>query len=1054
MSSLLVYRASAGSGKTFTLAVEYIKMLMADPTAYRHILAVTFTNKATEEMKERILCQLYGIATGDKGSDTYVEKVSEGTGLDPEEVRRRAQRVLTHILHDYSRFQVTTIDSFFQTVVRNLARELEIGASMNIELDTTSVMSSAVDGLIEELDTSSETFKHLLAYIKELIEEDKSWKITDALKSFGRHIFNEEFMEKRNELHKVLENPKAIGDYKQTLRKMRAVAEKGLKEGATKFFALLADAGVDATTDLKGGKNGIGSYFTKLQNGIYTDDRVCNKTLENCLYDLGSWRKKDSPAALTDALVEELQAVLQKTEEMRRSALRVINSCTLSLEHINKVGLLAAIDRKVHALNEENNRFLLAETNILLRKLIQDDDSSFVFEKIGSNIHHVMIDEFQDTSSLQWKNFRMLLVEALSWENSDSLIVGDVKQAIYRWRNGDWGILNNLRGKLNAAPIVPIGGTVHTDEQGNSYTATTNFRSEEHIVCFNNAFFKAAAEVLDSEYAAVNDGTFSGIYRDVAQDVPAGKAQGQGYVKVMFAGKSEELGYEETVLQQIVEEIERLVEAGVKPGNMAVLVRTNKFIPLIADYIEEKLPHIPVVSDEAYRLDASPALQTLTEALRCLAHSDDSITKEKLRLLTDDETLPSSWSDLPLYELFENLVRHYGLHEQAGQEAYLMSFFDAVTEYLRNNAGDPDSFLRHWDEHLSAKTIPAGTLDGVRLYSIHKSKGLEFHSVIIPFAQWEMQRDNDIWCAPEVEPYKTIPLLPVRFGKRMKDSIYEKDYLNEQKESWVDNLNILYVAFTRATANLIVIGQEKGRTFTVSELMQHTLPKVTPPSDSGLYYYDPEEQLLEWGAPLPSASRKGKKSTNLLLQEPDDLPVRFHSYGRTPEFKQSNSSVRFIQGDDGEDKQNLYLQQGRLLHYIFSAIRTREDVEPVMKRMELEGLFSSGLTIKAIRCIVTRALENRQAAVWFEPGWELFNECNIVSRQADGTATEVHRPDRVMMRKDRSEVIVVDFKFGTPRKEYAAQVAGYMQLLTRMGYPSVKGYLWYVYTGKMEEVNW
>ena len=444
---LLVYKASAGSGKTFTLAVEYIKLLILNPRAYRQILAVTFTNKATAEMKERILTQLYGIWKADPASDAYLKRIKEdlnSSSLSDKELRQRAGMALQYMLHDYSRFRVETIDSFFQSVMRNLARELELSPNLNIELNNADVLSDAVDSMIEKLTPSSPVLAWLLDYINERIADDKRWNVSNEVKSFGRNIFDESYIERGEGLRLKLRSPETIKLYRDVLREMETDALEQMKGFYDQFEGEL-DGHALVPEDLKGGARGIGSYFRKLRDGRLTDKDVLNATLQNSLADAKNWTTKTS--SRKDEIIRlaetSLIPLLQDAERLRPQKSRTINSCRLSLQHLNKLQLLNHIDEEVRTLNREHNRFLLSDTNALLHKLVHEGDSSFVFEKIGANIRNVMIDEFQDTSRMQWDNFRLLLLEGLS-QGADSLIVGDVKQSIYRWRNGDWGILNSL----------------------------------------------------------------------------------------------------------------------------------------------------------------------------------------------------------------------------------------------------------------------------------------------------------------------------------------------------------------------------------------------------------------------------------------------------------------------------------------------------------------------------------------------------------------------------------------------------------------------------------
>ena len=754
---LLVYKASAGSGKTFTLAVEYIKLLILNPRAYRQILAVTFTNKATAEMKERILTQLYGIWKEDPASDAYLKRIKEDLAKKPEtaslsdrELRQRAGMALQYMLHDYSRFRVETIDSFFQSVMRNLARELELSPNLNIELNNAEVLSDAVDSMIEKLTPSSPVLAWLLDYINERIADDKRWNVSNEVKSFGRNIFDESYIERGEGLRFKLRSPETIKLYRDVLREMETDALEQMKgfydqfEGELEGHALVPE-------DLKGGARGIGSYFRKLRDGRLADKDVLNATLQNCLADAKNWATKTS--SRKDEIIRlaetSLIPLLQDAERFRPQKNRTINSCRLSLQHLNKLQLLNHIDEEVRTLNREHNRFLLSDTNALLHKLVHEGDSSFVFEKIGANIRNVMIDEFQDTSRMQWDNFRLLLLEGLS-QGADSLIVGDVKQSIYRWRNGDWGILNSLGNDQSKVPLcdakvplydaeVPLydAKPLHC-ESGVQLpfpfpvrveTLKTNRRSETNVIHFNNRLFTAAVDYLNAlhlEELKEECIPLKRAYADVAQESP--KTENKGYVKVSFLESDEEQNYTEKTLSAMGEEVQRLLSEDVKLNDITILVRKNKNIPPIADYFDKEL-HLPVVSDEAFRLDASLAICMLIDALRYLSNPEEKIARASLitnyslqitgkgeveaplaapadwhKLLTADArtALPAEFVArmdelrlMPLYELLEELFTLFDMGRIGKQDAYLFSFFDAVTEYLQNNSSDLDGFIRY-----------------------------------------------------------------------------------------------------------------------------------------------------------------------------------------------------------------------------------------------------------------------------------------------------------------------------------------------------------------------
>lgn len=1051
---LLVYKASAGSGKTFTLAVEYMKLLIRNPKAYRHILAVTFTNKATTEMKERILGQLYGIWTTDKESAPYLKVLIDELDMAESEIRERAGKALTLMIHDYSRFRVETIDSFFQSVMRNLARELELGANLNIELDNFKALSEAVDSMIEKLDRNSPVLYWLLDYIEERIQSDKQWKVTNEIKEFGKDIFKEEYIDRNAALKKSLVDPNAIKNYREMLRAYMEEALEQMKGFADQFFDTLDMHGF-TPDDLASKQRGITSYFIKLKNGEL-GPKTFNPTAEKHLNDAENWATKSHPNRneIIYLAKTELKPLLEEAENYRKKNNKILNSCALSLQHVNNVRLLNNIDEEVRLINHEKNRFLLADTNALLHQIVREGDPSFVFEKIGANIRHVMIDEFQDTSRMQWGNFKLLLLEGLS-QGADSLIVGDVKQSIYRWRNGDWGILNNLKDKIGPFAIQ-------------EKTLKINRRSESRIIRFNNELFTAACDWLNSNYKdeqGEDCDELKQAYKDVAQETC--KEEEKGYVKVSFLSKKEDISYEENMLEQLSNEVDGLIQQGVHVNDMAILIRKNRSIPLIADYFDKHTPY-RIVSDEAFRLDASLAICMLMDALRLLSNPDNRIAQAQLASAYQNEVLkrnvdlntlllndlnaymPTDFVEnmetlrlMPLYELLEKLFILFQLSLIENQDAYLFSFYDKVSEYLNDNSSELTAFITHWEENLCGKTIPSGEIEGIRILSIHKSKGLEYPTVLLPFCDWKMENDrnNRIWCTPKVPPFNGIHSLPINYGGIMNESIYRDDYLNERLQMWVDNLNLLYVAFTRPRANLIVLGGESSGT--VSELIHESLGHTSCSS----YENVSGDNIYEWGEVCASEDKKNRSLTNKLLTTPEGLTIRMESIETPVEFKQSNRSADFIRGEEDESSQ--YIRQGELLHNLFAYIRTSDDIPHALIRLRMEGVITSDEQEKQIQKLAVWALDHPKVKEWFSGNWMLYNECAILYMERGQLQTR--RPDRVMM-KD-GQIVVVDFKFGKKQSVYNKQVRDYMSLLASMGYTNIKGYLWYVYNNELEEVN-
>lgn len=1063
---LLVYKASAGAGKTFTLAVEYIKLLIRNPRAYRNILAVTFTNKATTEMKERILSQLYGIWIKDQGSIPYLQKIKDDVKLSEEQICKSAGVALHNMIHDYSRFRVETIDSFFQSVMRNLARELELSANLNIELNNMEVLSDAVDSMIEKLDRKSPVLYWLLEYIEERIAEDKRWNVSGEIKNFGRNIFDEGYIEKGDGLRQKLQNKDCIKNYRKTLQTIEKEALEQMKGFAEQFFGLLDMNGVKVE-DLKNGSRGIAGYFNKLSAGKL-DDSIRNATVEKCLECPDEWVKKTSAARNTiiEMAERELIPLLKEAENYRSRNNKVVNSCQLSLRHVNNVRLLANIDEEVRKLNHENNRFLLSDTSALLHHLVHDGDSSFVFEKIGTTIRNVMIDEFQDTSRMQWNNFRLLLLEGLS-QGADSLIVGDVKQSIYRWRSGDWGILNGLKTSIESFPVKVK-------------TLTTNRRSAANIILFNNEVFTAACKVLNSihkEEQGKECEELKEAYNDVCQEIY--KEPGKGYVKATFLSGKEDTTYTTDTLQQLAAETQALVAQGVQLKDIAILVRKNRSIPLIADYFDKNTSY-KIVSDEAFRLDASLAVCMILDGLRYLSEPTNRIAKAQLAaayqnkvlrrqidlntlLLNDiDDYLPCDFTEqietlrlMPLYELMEKLFGLFQMSRIGQQDAYLCAFFDAVTEYMQSNSSELSAFITYWEEKLCSKTIPSGEVEGIRILSIHKSKGLEFHTVLLPFCDWKMENETHnhlVWCAPQHTPFSDLDIVPVNYSTAMQQSIYRDDFLNERLQLWVDNLNLLYVAFTRAKKNLIIWGKA-GQKGTVSELLSQAIESIpaleTSPSFCMVKEEREEGDIIYTGGELYlSSTKKGNNSSaNKLLLEPQRLTVHLETLETNIEFKQSNRSADFIRGE--EETGEKYIRQGQLLHNLFSVIRTQSDIPSAIERLRFEGIIESAKQEEQIRKLTEWALKHPLVKEWYSGSWTLYNECAIIYQENGELQTR--RPDRVMMKN--GEVIVVDFKFGKKHATYNKQVHEYMNLLANMGYQHIRGYLWYVFNNELEEIK-
>ena len=1022
------------------MATEYIKLLILNPQAYRNILAVTFTNKATEEMKERILSQLYGIWKRLPDSQNYMDKITSELKVTEELASKRAGEALTNLIHNYNYFRVETIDSFFQSVLRNLARELDLAANLTVGLNDVQVEEQAVDELIDELSTTSTLLFWIIDYIKENIEDDKSWNVIGQIKDFGRTIFRDYYKRESNSLKEKFEDPDFFKDYTSAIQEIKKNARERMTQFAETFFDTLEENGITPDS-LSNKQRGIASYFNKLKGTDWSNKNCQNSTLAKHLDTAENWAPKSSAdRQLVISLADEiLLPLLRDTENDRERQWKRFVSADVTLRHLNQLRILGNIEERVSSLNKEANRFLLSDTQVFLHNLMDGSDSPFIFEKMGTQLEHIMIDEFQDTSTVQWENFRVLLNETMS--RGTNLIVGDVKQSIYRWRNSDWRLLNGIESLF------------HKD-QIDVKDLDINYRSSRRVIDFNNRFFLTAKDIEYQHEQEINpeeSPQLSDAYAKVEQKIPEDKPD-EGLVRITLLPKEE---YDDQMISQIIQTVDELRAQGISEKNICILVRANKHIPIIADAFMQQRSEVSIVSDEAFRLDASLAVCTLVQALHALIHPDDLLCEANLKKAYEringiqDLTFPLDQRllTLPLMDMTERLFSVFHLEKLNDESAYVCAFYDHMSKFLQDTGSDIDAFLRCWNDTIHEKTIQSDLVNGIRLISIHKSKGLEFDNVIIPFCDWtmEMRMGNTIWCKPDEEPFSRLPLVPVDYSSRLADSIYQKDYAHEHLQNCVDNLNLLYVAFTRASHNLFVIGKRdasNSRSTLIQEVLTEWKCDMGEASQPVVY---------EEGQLLVRQEKEKKTTENKLLLPVSPIPVAIHSYTSKTTFKQSNKSRDFVQYDSNETDQTRYIKMGNVMHNLFSKIRTTADIPQVLRELELGGvLYDEDVSAESLRNMLQKRLSDKRVADWFSPRWTLFNECSIISINEEGELQE-RRPDRVMT--DGQQMVVVDFKFGRPRDEYHMQVREYMELLHQMGYRQVSGYLWFVYSNKIEEVK-
>lgn len=1109
---LTVYRASAGSGKTFTLAVEYISLLVKDPENYQHILAVTFTNKATQEMKMRILSQLYGIANSLQSSQQYFNKVKEKTNMPDAVIRNNARAALTLLIHRYNNFRILTIDAFFQQVLRNLAHELGQTANLRVDLNNEEITEKAVDQMIESLEKGQPVLQWISTYINNSIEDDNGWNIIGKIKAFGTNIFKDFYKAHEANLKEQLSNADDFKVYETTLRKRRNDIRKTFNGKAKSILNEIKNANLDIPSNYR---SGLYKYLTDSAIAPLTNKPLkagvlkANESPQN--WTSSKCAKADKQQIQTLA-AEVLSAQLSELIAYNNDNWNEFQSIQLTLSHLSELRLLHAIADAVDNLTKDTNRFMLSNTQALLKELIADSDTPFIFERIGARLKHVMIDEFQDTSTIQWQNFQVLLANCMAQELSQNLIVGDIKQSVYRWRQGDWGILNNIEKSFAHQKI-------------RLETLDYNYRSEKRIIDFNNAFWEqcvanTAKEVAqdDAEKAKI----VQKAYEDVAQKTH--KTTENGFVKIsLYPSKS----MKEAVLEELIETIKELFNNGYGGKNqskIAILVRSKSNIQDIVNALLQSFGNeINIVSDEAFRLDASLSVNIIVSAMHLLTHPDDVLTRGKLVKLYNQEVLKKPLTDtdllvsinesnnidtknidkkerrklateqqmaklnsqlppeyvanrelllgLPIVDLVDKLFMLFGLDQLEGQSSYICTLYDTLNDFLKDHTADIDDFINEWENSLSSKTIQSDEIEGIRIMTIHKSKGLEFDNVIIPFCNWEMEKKGTLWCETKNKPapYNKLPLLPIDFSRdKLIGTVFEDDYKEEHFQNIVDNLNLLYVAFTRASKNLFVFGLRQGKT------TLDNIAKGTPPGNRSyaieLALRQVSEQLegsslsfpddigseihFEYGTLVPETHEKEHAvADNPFLIKPDKHIVSIATYPQAATFKQSNKSIEFVKGEDVDPSDRTrYIKIGNVLHQLFSTIYTTADIPTRLNELEQQGIiYNDEITSAQLRTRIEDAITNPQVQEWFSKRWQLYNECTILEYNKDTNEMEEHRPDRVMT--DGKEFVVVDFKFGKEREEYKKQVQQYMEILIRMGHKKVSGYLWYVVKNNVVEVK-
>lgn len=1032
---------------------------------FKHILAVTFTNKASQEMKDRILEYIDAFARGDRGS--LATELQSELRMDPQTFQQHSQEVQSTLLHKYDHFAISTIDAFFQKVIRSFIREAGLVGDYRLEVDQDAVLEDVIDNLVDELGSNRELTEWVVEFARENLENERSWDVRYSLIEFAREIFREAF----KDIEETVNRTTAEKDYFKNLRHqlwtVKAAFLARVNGPARECVQAIRESGY-TIDDFKYGKgSGLLSFLEhnaaarSVGKCKAAGDRVKN---EFTLAENWPNKKCADPAGVValarNTLVPRIQDMLAAFEENYKAAL----SAEVALQNMYVFGLITDISRKLKEYKDENNVMLLADAPKFLNGVIRDSDTPFIYEKVGSFFRNFLIDEFQDTSGLQWQNFQPLIVNSLD-QGHQSLVVGDVKQAIYRWRGGD---LNLLQEK-----IVRVVGEERADVRDLSH----NYRSDAGIVQFNNAVFGNAAEMLAMETGAA---IAANAYADVAQET---SSEAEGFVEIAFIPdeKNEEHPEEnrlwkDVALQRVPKTLEALQEKGVALKDIAILVRKNDEGQKIAAYLlqyknsPEAKPDCAydVVSNESLRVDGAGSVNLLLGAMRYLLNAEDAIARAQLayefarlhaasRELSEvftvtnqaifENTLPEAFTrsktalkKLPLVELTETLIDIFKLGSVTGELVYLQTFQDLVLEFTNRERNDLGAFLEWWEVNRNKKSIQvSGDVNAVQILTIHKSKGLQFRYVIVPFCAWSMDHDNwqapNLWVQSTEGPFAGAGYLPVRYGSNLKNTFFSSYYEEEHIRTALDNLNLLYVAFTRAESGLIVSApceDNRARKGSIAGLLYNSMDRDPQLAD----FWDAERRVWRKGAIATRSLEEGGRVDAVKLADYLTRPWRDKLVIR-------QSGRRWFGA--GADEQMEKVSYGIHMHAVLSRMHYSDDMADTLSRIVNEGLITKDER-ESIEAQLASLLRDPQIANWFSRAWEVRTEVPILL--PDGQEPRI---DRLLTQA--KQAIVVDFKTGAHKASHEQQVMQYVDILRKMNYTEVNGYLLYVGTNEVIEVK-
>jgi ATP-dependent exoDNAse (exonuclease V) beta subunit len=1032
-STFQVYNASAGSGKTFTLVKEYLKVLLNSNDIFRFqkVLAITFTNKAAAEMKARVLSNLEAFSEGEE-NDLF-HTIQKEISIDKATIQERSKKILGVILQNYAAFSITTIDSFTHKIIKSFAFDLGLSLNFEVEMDAVSLLNQAVDVLISKIGTDQKLTKLLIDFTLDKTDDDKSWDISRELNEFSKILLSEE-----DTIHFRGLADKTIADFtalKKKLNKQQQGLKKEFSEAGAHLLSVFSNAGLE-TKDFTRGT--VPKFFTDIAQKEFNFDFIKrSETIEKAIENHEYYTKKTTQdkIALIEGVVPQIAACFQKTKELFQQFL--LNK--LALKSLTPLAVLNHINLELTNIKEENNIRLNAEFNQLISDHIKEQPAPFIYERIGQKYMHYFIDEMQDTSVLQWQNLIPLIANALAQENSNLLLVGDGKQAIYRWRGG------------KAEQFIHLGTSKEKEENPfhlhkEIKELETNYRSYSEIINFNNLFFQHTAHFLQNE-------DYKKLFIDGNKQLTTAKKG--GYVSLSFLEKEDEKEAEELKYPKKVLETIQHLDPQFSLSDVCILVRKKAHGVAVANYLSEN--GIAIVSSETLLLSTSSKVNFIINFLQTIQHPEDKealldclyflhdhlkIQQEKHQFISDFINLDqeqffsalnshglffdlSKFHQKPFYEKVEEIIRSFQLIESS--DAYVQFFLDVVLEQQRKGTSIQE-FLDFWSDKKEKLSIVAPeTKNAVQVMTIHKSKGLEFPVVIFPY-------DLDIY--RQINPKAWFDKLPETFDgfhELLVDYSKSLSYINDRglqifnahrEAQELDNFNLLYVALTRSVEQLYIITAHNIKSDGIENTNFY----------AGIFiHYLKEKNCWQDGVFEYSFGEKKKLSLSQEERQETEVQQAFISTSLDEHniLMLANSSKLW------DTEQGKAIDFGNLIHEMMSKIITEDDLLGVVKQYIQQG-FISKIEAVEIQKIIQKIVTHKQLNRFFKKDVAVFNEREIVD-----VDNQIIIPDRLVINA-KKEVIIIDYKTGKPSKRYHQQLLKYEQVLKTMNFKVVQKLLVYI----------